>query len=451
MPFIADLHMHSKYSRACSKNLDLPHTHAWGQMKGVDLLTVADFTHPTWFKTISEQLREVAEGIYELKEEFRLDGSAALRDGALSGEAGGNGEDAWGNKALVQVPEKCQRPLKYLLTTEISLIYKHNDKVRKVHHVILAPNLATVAKINIELGKRGNLHSDGRPILGLTSKDFLKILLDISPDIQLIPAHIWTPHFAVLGSKSGYDSVEECFEELASHICALETGLSSDPAMNWRLSQLDKYVLVSNSDAHSPQKMGREATIFDCEMSYPAILDVLRNHHEKVAGTIEFFPEEGKYHCDGLREEKLCWEPEETRRHQGLSPKSGKPVTVGVLNRVTGLADREKGARPKSARPFWNIIPLPEIIAEICGVGVASNRVQQRFFETLSALGPEFHILKEAKIREIALFDETLAEAIDRMRKGKVNLRPGYDGEFGVIKVFATGDGNKRKDQMAMF
>lgn len=425
MSFIADFHMHSKYSRACSKNLDLPHTHAWAQLKGVDLITVADFTHPKWFATLTEELEEIDEGIYGLKKEFQ-------------------------GPADVFVPARCQRPVRYILTTEISLIYKKGGKVRKIHHIVLAPNLKTVAKINQELGHRGNLNSDGRPILGLDSKDLLKILLDISSEIQLIPAHIWTPHFALLGSKSGFDSVEECFEELSDHICALETGLSSDPAMNWRLSALDKYVLVSNSDAHSAQKMGREATIFDTECNYPAILKALRNDHEKVVGTIEFFPEEGKYHADGLRDEKLVWMPEETRQHQGLSPTSQRPVTVGVLHRVMDLADQAERRRPERARPYWNIIPLPEIVAELFGVTVGSKRVTEKYWSLFAELGPEFFILKEAEISAIAAVDEKLAEAIERMRAGKVQVRPGYDGEYGVIKIFGEGE-LKERGQISMF
>src|SRR3989338_3683561 len=269
MEFITDFHLHSRFSRACSKSLTLPNNAAWDKIKGIDLLTTADFTHPAWFKELHEQLEETDTGIYRLKEEFE-------------------------DQAKIQVPQSCKRPMRFFLTTEISLIYKKGERVRKVHHVIMAPNIETVAKINIALEARGNIHSDGRPILGLDSKKLLKILLDISPDIQLITAHIWTPHFAIFGSKSGFDSVEECFEELSDHICALETGLSSDPAMNWRISKLDKYVLVSSSDAHSPQKFGREATILNCEMNYPAILNALRHEHEQITGTIEFFPEEGK-------------------------------------------------------------------------------------------------------------------------------------------------------------
>ncbi|MBT7483660.1 DNA helicase UvrD, partial [Candidatus Peregrinibacteria bacterium] len=317
--------------------------------------------------------------------------------------------------------------------------------------IVLAPDLETVAKINIELDKRGNVKSDGRPILGLDSEELLKILLDISPDIQLIPAHIWTPWFAIFGSQSGFDSVEECFGDLSDHICALETGLSSDPLMNWRLSDLDKYVLVSSSDAHSLGKLGREATVFDTECTYPAVLDALRNDHSKVAGTIEFFPEEGKYHADGLRAEKLRFEPDETLACDGISPKTGKKITVGVLHRVNKLADRKMGTRPDTARDFWHIIPLIEIVSEIVGMGVASKRVQSRYFSLLEKLGSEFYILKDAPIADISAADELVGEAIRRMRESKVIIQPGYDGEFGVIKLFFPEELKNYGGQGALF
>ena len=413
MSLITDLHIHSKYSRACSPRLDLPNIHAWAQIKGIDVLSASDFTHPQWFEELQEQLIEVDEGIYELKEAFR---SRADEH--------------------VIVPESCRRPVRFLMSTEVSLIYKKGGKCRKVHHLMMAPNLEAVAQLNRELGARGNIRADGRPILGLDSKELLKIMLDVSPDCQLIPAHVWTPHFAIMGSKSGFDSIEECFDEMSHHITALETGLSSDPPMNWRLSQLDRFALVSNSDAHSPEKMGREATIFNTDATYPAILHALRHDHSQIEGTIEFFPEEGKYHCDGLRNENLVWRPEETVAYGGVSPKSGKPVTVGTLTRVESLADRPFGSKSERGRPFWSIIPLVEIVSEIVGNGVKSKKVVTRYFDLITALGPEFYILKEAPIHEIAAVDERVAEAVDRMRRGQVLIQPGYDGEYGVIRLF---------------
>ena len=371
----------------------------------------SDFTYPAWFKELNSKLEETEKGIYSLKKEFI-------------------------NDHEVYIPESCKRPVRFILSTEISLIYKKNDKVRKVHHVILAPNLETVAKINIELDKRGNIRSDGRPILGIESKEFLKILLSISPDIQLIPAHVWTPHFAIFGSMSGFDSVEECFDELSGHICALETGLSSDPPMNWRLSKNDKYALVSSSDAHSPQKLGREATVFDCEMTYPAILNALRNDHKKIAGTIEFYPEEGKYHADGLRSENLCLEPEETKKYNFVSPNTGKKIVVGVLHRVSDLADRKYGDKPATARGVWYIIPLTEVISELLQVGKSSKKIDEMYIKLLEKIGPEFYILKDAPVDEIKKINGMLGEAIDRMRNGKTKIQAGYDGEYGIIKLF---------------
>lgn len=423
--FIADLHIHSKYSRACSKNLDLPNINAWCQLKGIDLVATADFTHPSWFKNLNEQLEESDNGIYKVKDEFI-------------------------NNHEVYIPESCRRDVRFILSTEISLIYKKGDKCRKVHHVVLAPNLATAAKINIELDKRGNIKSDGRPIIGMDSKELLKILLDISPDIQLIPAHVWTPHFAIFGSQSGFDSAEECFEEMSGHICALETGLSSDPPMNWRLSQNDKYALVSSSDAHSPQKLGREATVFDCGMSYPEILDALRHDHSKISGTIEFYPEEGKYHADGIRNEELCLNPEETEKFNFVSPKTGKKITVGVLHRVNNLADRPMGFKPKTARSVWYIIPLTEIISEVLKVGSASKKVDEMYFKLLEKIGPEFYILKDAPIAAISSVSPMIGEAISRMREGKVIVKPGYDGEYGIIKIFGEEELAQR-EQMKLF
>ena len=423
--FIADLHIHSKYSRACSKSLDLPHINAWCQLKGIDLAATADFTYPAWFKDLHEQLEEVDTGIYGLKKEFV-------------------------DKHEVHIPKSCQRPVRFILSAELSLIYKKNDKVRKVHNVILAPNLDVVAKINVELDKRGNIKSDGRPILGMDSKELLKLLLGISPDIELIPAHAWTPHFAIFGSQSGFDSVEECFDELSDHIHALETGLSSDPPMNWRLSKNDKYVLVSSSDAHSPQKLGREATVFDCEMNYPAILHALREDHNQVAGTIEFYPEEGKYHADGLRNEGLCLTPDETKKYNYVSPKTGKKITVGVLHRVSLLADRKMGEKPESARGVWYIIPLTEIISEILKVGPSSKKVDELYRQLLEKIGPEFYILKDAPIEDIKAVNEMIGEAIQRMRTGKVIIQPGYDGEYGIIKLFQEEE-LVPKEQMKLF
>ena len=416
MSFIADLHIHSKYSRACSRNLDLPNINAWCQIKGIDLVSTADFTHPAWFSQLTKQLEECDTGVYRLRDKF------------------------YNDNLSVVVPPNCKHRVRFICSTEISLIYKRHDKVRKVHLLILAPNLKIVKKINIELEKIGNIRSDGRPILGLDSEKLVEILLNISPDIQVIPAHVWTPHFAVFGSKSGFDNISECFGKFSDHICALETGLSSDPLMNWQISQNDKYVLISSSDAHSPQKLGREATIFDTDCNYPAILEALRHKHAHIQGTIEFFPEEGKYHADGLRSENLCLSPEETKKYNDRSPKTGKPITVGVLNRISDLANHKFGRKPKNASKYFYIIPLVEIISEILQVGVTSKKVQNKYFDLIGQLGNEFAILKDITIKDITKVDSVLAEAIRRMRDGETIIQPGYDGEFGVIKLFREGE-----------
>ena len=426
MSIITDFHIHSKFSRACSRHLDLPNIESWCQLKGIDLVATADFTHPAWFKELNEKLEECDTGIYRLRKKFR------------------------GENVDVHVPEKCKKSVRFICSTEISLIYKRYEKVRKVHLVILAPNLEIVAKINTQLEKIGNIHSDGRPILGLDSEELVKILLDISPEIQIIPAHVWTPHFAVFGSKSGFDSIEECFGEMSDHICALETGLSSDPQMNWQISKNDKYALISSSDAHSPQKLGREATILETDLNYPAILQALRHDHKKILGTIEFFPEEGKYHADGLRAENLCLTPEETKKNNFVSPQTGKKITVGVLHRVSELADYKIGRKPKNATKVFYIIPLVEILSEILGVGPSSKKVQQKYFLLLKKLGSEFAILKDLSIAEISAIDKILGAAIEKMRKGEIIIQPGYDGEYGVIRLFEKGE-NLNENQKKLF
>ena len=425
--FIADFHIHSKYSRACSKKLTLPNISSFCQIKGVDLIATADFTHPIWFNEISYKLKEENKGIYVLKKEYE-------------------------HESQFIVPKSCKTKTRFILSTEISLIYKKNSKVRKIHHVILSPNIETCAKINKTLGEIGNLRSDGRPILGLDSKLLLKILLEISPDIELIPAHIWTPWFAIFGSKSGFDSVEECFDDLSEHIHALETGLSSDPKMNWQVGRNAPYMLISNSDAHSLEKIGREATIFDTEISYPAILNALRKDHEKIIGTVEFFPEEGKYHLDGLMNENLSLTPAESKKYNLKSPKTGKNLTIGVAHRVFDLSDKNEGEKPKTARPYYSTIPLLEIISEILQTGVQSKKVKQKYFETISALGSELYILNTTPINEIKKTDEILALAISNMRKGKVNIKAGYDGVYGSIKTLdPTTDLNKNQTELFKF
>jgi DNA helicase-2/ATP-dependent DNA helicase PcrA len=424
MKLTADLHIHSHYSRATSKDLTFEHLWKWAQIKGIHVVGTGDLAHPGWLREMHEKLEPAEDGLFRLKDEF----AAAIRP---------------------QVPAACQGTVRFLLTGEISNIYKRHDAVRKVHNVIFAPSFAAVEKIQTALEKIGNIRADGRPILGLDSRDLLEIILGVDERCHLIPAHIWTPWFSMLGSKSGFDSVEGCFGDLTPHIFAVETGLSSDPPMNWRVSNLDSYTLVSNSDAHSPQKLAREATLFDIELSYDALFDALRSGDPAhFLGTVEFFPEEGKYHMDGHRKCNICWHPQTTQAHGGRCTVCGKPVTVGVMHRVEMRADRPEGGRPPRTHPFHSLIPLPEILGEIHKVGANSKRVQAEYVKLLARLGPELEILRHLPLDEIAdAGGEPLAAGIGRMRQGQINADPGYDGEYGVIRVL----GEVVNGQMGLF
>ncbi len=428
MRFIADFHIHSHYSRATSKQMNISSIAKWAQMKGIEVIGTGDFTHPRWFEEIQKKLEPAEPGRFRLKPEYE-------------------------KEVQKEVFKSCRTDMRYLLTVEISTIYKKSDKVRKVHSVIFAPSFAVAAKINARLQKIGNISSDGRPILGLDAKELLKIVLDASEDCLFVPAHIWTPHFSVFGSRSGFDTMKECFEELTPYIYAIETGLSSDPAMNWRIAELDNLAIISNSDAHSPGKLGREANIFNTELSYPAITKALKTNDTKAfESTIEFYPQEGKYYLDGHRNCKTCLTPKETKRNKFLCPVCGKPVTVGVMHRVEDIANYRQGYKPKNARPFKCIVPLPEIISEVESVGVASKRVQTKFLNTLEALGNEFSILLDLPIKDIEAHGGVmLAEAIQRMRDGKINIAPGYDGEYGKIKIFNDKDRIQLSSQESLF
>ena len=425
---IADVHLHSHYSRATSKNLDFEHLTQWAQMKGVNIVGTGDIAHPGWLQEMRDKLEPAEEGLFRLKDDV----ASAVQQ---------------------KVPAACQGAVRFMLAGEISSIYKKNDRVRKVHNVIFAPTLEAVEKIQIELEKIGNIRSDGRPILGLPSRDLLEIILEIDPQCYLIPAHIWTPWFSMLGSKSGYDSLEECFEDLSDHIFAVETGLSSDPPMNWRVSWLDKYTLVSNSDAHSPQKLAREANVFDTELAYPAIFDALKTGDPAhFRGTIEFFPEEGKYHYDGHRKCNIRWTPKTTLAHDTLCAVCGKPVTVGVMHRVEVLADRAENAKPMRAHPYQCLIPLPEILSEVHGVGPTSKRVQKHYMALLSTLGSELSILQDLPLADIEQAGGALlAEGVRRVRTSEVTIAAGYDGEYGVVKLFDKQERASFGAQMGLF
>lgn len=412
MRLIADLHVHSKFSRAVSQSMTLPTMAAFARKKGVHLVGTGDFTHPAWVESMGKELDETADGFAVLK------GTAEPR---------------------------------FTYTSEIACIYSKGGQTRRIHLVVVAPRLEIIKAISAQLALIGNLKADGRPILGVDAKEIVKICRAASPDCLVIPAHVWTPWFSVFGSMSGFDSLEQCFEEETEHIHAVETGLSSDPPMNWRLAQLDGVRITSFSDAHSAQKMGREATVFELERpTYEhfrqALTKPTANSH--IASTIEFFPEEGKYHWDGHRSCNIRWSPEETAKHRGVCPVCKRPVTIGVMNRVAQIADRPEGYQPPDRPPFSSLIQLDKIIADALGVGAGSKRVQQEYDALLTALGSEFTILLATPLE--ALRQATLpriAEGIVRVREKKVQINPGFDGVYGTISIFGGREANAGSGQ----
>ena len=428
MRFVADIHLHSRWSRATSRDLNPENLHKWSQLKGIGVVGTADFTHPEWLAELKEKLEPAEEGLFRLRSDL-----ARSVDG--------------------QVPRSCRGEVRFLLTVEISSIYKRGGRTRKVHNVVCLPGFDAADDLHRRLSAIGNLGSDGRPILGLDSRDLLEICLEVDPRVLFIPAHIWTPHFAVLGASSGFDSLEECFDDLLPHIFAVETGLSSDPPMNSRLSALDRYAVVSNSDAHSPSRLGREATCFDTALSYTGILEALRSRDpSRFTGTIEFYPEEGKYHYDGHRKCGVRWKPAETRAAGGLCPECGRKLTVGVLHRVESLADRGESEEPPVERPFEYLIALEEVIGSCIGVGPKSKRVQGILMHLLEQLGPELPLLRAVDPERIAACGEPLvAEGVRRMREGRVSIEPGYDGEYGVIQVFTEEERRQLEGQGRLF
>ena len=399
MRLITDLHLHSKYARAVSPAMVIPELASWGERKGIQVLGTGDWTHPLWLKELKRDLEPAEPGLFKYKDSLT----------------------------------------RFMLTVEISQIYKRGDKVRKVHNLIFAPSFKEVDKIRKKLDKIGNLSSDGRPILGLDSEELLKIVLDVSSDCLLIPAHIWTPWFSMFGSRSGFDSVEECFGKLSKYIYAVETGLSSDPDMNWRIKDLDSRTLVSFGDAHSLPKIGREATVFDCELSYDSIVKSIKKG--KVVETIEFFPEEGKYHIDGHRNCGFSCEPGETRRLKGKCPKCSRDLVVGVLSRVEDLANRKEGFKDVNRPPFRRIVPLQEVLSEVCGVGPNTKTVLKAYEEVLGKFGSEFEVLLNTPVSDLG---DELGVAIERMRKGEIHIEPGFDGEFGKVEIFSESEKKKR-------
>lgn len=424
MPITADLHIHSKYSRATSPKLEFPNLEYWAKRKGINVLATGDFTHPAWVAEIKEKLEPKEKGLFRLKDKHRLEKTKKL-------------------------PGPNPR---FILEAEISSIYKKAGETRKIHNNIYAPSIENVEKINKELSKIGNLKSDGRPILGLDARDLLEIILEVSKDNFLIPAHIWTPWFSLFGSKSGFDSIEACFEDLTDQIFAIETGLSSDPPINWRLSMLDDITLVSNSDAHSPFKLGRELNVLDTELSYRAIKKAIqKGKKDSFKETIEFFPQEGRYHYDGHRKCGVRLSPKETAKKNGRCPECGAQVTVGVMNRVEELADRPEGKKPKNTIPFRHLIPLAEIIGEALDVGPKTKTVAKEYKSLIQNLGSEFSILTETPIKEIKKYTKPIvAEGIKRVREEKVHIKPGYDGEYGEIKIFTDKEREEAQAQQRL-
>ena len=408
MKMIADLHIHSRFSMATSKEGTPENLDFWARKKGISLIGTGDFTHPVWREELKERLVSEGNGLYHLR-------------------------DAYVKEESRKFPGEGTR---FVVSGEISSIYKKNGKTRKVHNVILLPGLEAADAMAQRLEKIGNIHSDGRPILGLDSHDLLEMMLDVCPEGILIPAHIWTPHFSVLGAKSGFDSVEECFEELTPYVHALETGLSSDPAMNWRISKLDRYQLVSNSDAHSPSKLGREANLLDIDCSYEGLYQAIQTG-EGLEGTVEFFPEEGKYHFDGHRKCGVSLSPVEAERLGGICPVCGKKLTMGVDHRVEQLADRAEGFVKKDGKKYESLVPLPEVISTCMGYSAASKKVQGCFEQMIQTLGTEFDILRNVPSEDIkSCAGERIAEGIENVRTGNVKRIPGYDGEYGKIELF---------------
>jgi len=416
MRFIADFHIHSKYSRATSKDMEVETLAQWAKKKGIALLGTGDFTHPTYFAELRARLEPLGNGLFKLK--------------------------------------KGDQEIRYILTTEVSNMYPQGGKGRRIHTLIFAPSFEVVEAIRSRLGNLGKLSSDGRPIFTFSAKELAKMILDISSDCLIIPAHAWTPWFSIFGANSGFDSIEECFGEMTPHIHAIETGLSSDPEMNWRLSSLDPLTLISNSDAHSPNRLGREANAFDCEKSYREITEAIRKKDQrKILFTIEFFPEEGKYHYDGHRQCGVVFAPPQTKASQYLCPHCHKKLTVGVMHRVDELSNRPVGFIPKNAIPSIHLIPLEEIIAEAMGFRMGTKSVESEYERLVEKGGSEFHILLDATPDELKTYvPERILEGILRMRQGKVSILPGHDGVYGKINLFPEEkQGEESKEQLKLF
>jgi DNA helicase-2/ATP-dependent DNA helicase PcrA len=418
---IVDLHIHSHYSRATSRDCTLEGLYRWGKIKGINIIGTGDFTHPEWFAEIQEKLVPVEGGLYALREDLA---EAINRELPLSvrGEL-----------------------IRFIPSVEIACIYSKGGKVRKLHQLIIMPDFKGVSELNARLDRIGNLKADGRPILGLDSKELLRHTLEVNPDALYIPAHIWTPWFGMFGSKSGFDSIQETYEELAPEIKAIETGLSSDPAMNRRVSNLDGISVISNSDAHSPQKLGREATVVHADPTFDDVFGAIKKNDDRLVGTIEFFPEEGKYHSDGHRICDVRFRPAETKAHNGICPKCNKPLVVGVEYRIDELADRDAGTHDKRVE---YIVPFAEVLAELRGVKTTSSKaVMAEYHNSIAQLGSEFDILRKIPVEAVKAFSPMTGLAVERIRTNAVHREPGFDGVFGTIRVFK--DAQERADTTA--
>jgi len=415
MKFIADFHLHSKYSRATSLDMNLENLDKWAKIKGIKILGTTDFTHPEWFKNLKEKLEPAEPGLFKLK--------------------------------------NSDSETRFILTTEVSCVYSKRGKVRKIHIIIFASSFEIVDKINAHLGWIGNLKADGRPILGLDAKELVKIILGASTDCLIVPSHALTPWFGIFGSKSGFDSIDECFEEYSKHIFAAETGLSANPSMLWRMPDGRRITLISNSDAHSASHLGREANVFDTEISYPAIAEAIKTKNpQKFLYTIEFYPQEGKYHYDGHRLCGISLSPAESKKYNNICPNCGRPLTIGVLNRVDYLADREDGFKPEGAIPFKSLVPLAEIIADALGTTVGTKQVDQEYHNLIEKFGNEFKVLIDVPHQDLeAVTLPEIAEGIIRVRAGKVFIEPGYDGVYGKIRIFSKGEQKTLSRQGTLF
>jgi len=423
MRFLADLHLHSRFSRATSKDMTFDTLAAWAKIKGLALLGTSDFTHPEWGRRITRELEPAGNGFFRLKK-------PKLPAGGLSRE-------------FTAAPDDVQ----FLLSAELSFIYTKKGKVRKIHLILLAPDLPTAEKINLHLGKIGNLRSDGRPILGLDAAAFARMIADINPRCLIVPAHIWTPWFSLFGSRSGFDSVEDCFEDMTPFIVALETGLSADPRMIRRVSALDGFALISNSDAHSPSKLGREANAFDADFSYRGLIEAIRSQNPaKFLYTVEFYPEAGKYYADGHRNCGIVLAPKKSRRKKNLCPACGKTLTLGVRHRIEELADRPERPVTEGRIPSLHLVPLDEIIGEACGRSPACLSVRNQYFRLIREFGNEHRILTEipgGELRRAA--PERIVVGVERARRGRVRIFPGYDGKYGRIRIFDETAGKKAR------